>query len=238
MKKISLMVVGLLSYGICIGQRSEWHLSLNSGLFSFGGASAQSTTSIFYTQSTNNGYTNNPYGSAGALSYGASLRYQRITARRVIFGLDAGHEVLQSQIAINQMYVLPTLYSSSFMSFEATGTTHLRYRFINVFPYAGYRLGASRLGVDLRAGLDLAHCLDAHEKGNATANGTHYRTSVDRTTIRTDVRPRIQVSVQYARVGLYVGYSQGLVNYLSGYVGGINQSYGRVVRFGLSYQVR
>jgi hypothetical protein len=92
--------------------------------------------------------------------------------------------------------------------------------------------------MDITAGLDVNYCLKATEKGNATtANGTEYRTSLDRKTISTDIRPRFQMSINYKKAGAYLGYSHGFANYKSGYVGGVNECYARLIRFGLTYQL-
>ena len=92
--------------------------------------------------------------------------------------------------------------------------------------------------LDITGGIDIAHCLQAKEKGNAKAeNGIALNTTVNRETIKTDVRPRLQLAADYNRFGVYAGYSLGLVNYKTGYVGEVNESYSGIFRFGVSYRL-
>ena len=91
----------------------------------------------------------------------------------------------------------------------------------------------------MTGGLDIGYGLKADENGSAIAsNGTNYITSADRKTIKTDIRPRLQVSAQYKKLGLYMGYSAGLTNYKSGYIGGTNECYATLLRFGASYLLK
>lgn len=238
MNKKLLILIGLLLGVEAFAQQSEWSTALHLGLFSFGGVSAQSTSFINYSLSGASGYTNNPYGAQSALSYGASLRYQRITTKRGIFGLELGYETLRSKIAINQLVVSSPSASSVVLVVPGTGVTHLNYRFINAFPHAGYRFRTPQINWDLTGGFDLAYCLGAQEKGKVTADNTTYHTTLERTTIRVDFRPRIQLTAHYNRLGLFVGYAHGLINYKSGYVGGTNETFGRATRFGLLYRIK
>lgn len=41
--------------------------------------------------------------------------------------------------------------------------------------------------------------------------------------------PRFQISIQYKQVGFYTGLSIGLVNYRSGFSGGVNECFSRVL---------
>ena len=229
----------LLTFVICTRfttascQQVDLGVSFNSGLFSFAGPSAASSSSINFNEDDKSAYTNNPYGSKNGFCYGVSGNLKAIAKTGFIFGLDLGYEALKSKIAIETI-------STSGTQLPATGETFIHYDFINLFPFIGYRLAAhKKIFFDITAGLDNAICLTATEKGKATASdNSQYTTELDRKTITTDIRPRIQFSANYKRAGIYVGYSLGLRNYLVDDVGGTNECYSRMIRFGISYRLK
>ncbi|HEY8897999.1 MAG TPA: hypothetical protein VIM79_24405 [Niastella sp.] len=216
-------------------QHTEYRISLNPGLFSFKGRSSESVSSINYTERLHTGYTNNPYGSKNGLGYGISGNVKRVGKRNLVFGIDLGYERLRSKVTINR---IDDNAGIAAVQYNASGKTFLNYDFLNFQPFVGYRFIFRSLQLDVTGGVDLAHCLKAKEKGNATAeNGIAYKTTVNRETIKTDIRPRLQLAADYHRLGVYAGYSLGLVNYKTGYVGGVNESYARVFRFGVTYRL-
>jgi hypothetical protein len=74
--------------------------------------------------------------------------------------------------------------------------------------------------------------------GNATASkGLTITTSRDRKSIATDLRSRIQFAVDYKLVGIFIGYSKGMINYTSGVIGGKQESYARLIRFGFTCKI-
>jgi hypothetical protein len=74
------------------------------------------------------------------------------------------------------------------------------------------------------------------ENGKAYAgNGLTYSSTRDRKTISADIRPRLQASVGFHKTAVYVGYSDGLINYMAGYIGGPTGAYARLLRFGWQY---
>lgn len=217
------------------GQQTEFGISLNSGLFSFRGPSSEKTTSINLLAIQSKSYTNNPYGSKNGLLYGLSINLQRITKKKLIFGLNLGYENLRSKISINHAFYLD---DTGTITIDVTGKTNLSHHFINLHPYFGYRVKLKKYSLDFSVGSDLAYCLLAYERGSAkTKFGAPIKTSKNRSTIRFDFRPRIQATFNYKKYGLYAAYSNGLVNYQSGYVGGINECYSRMFRFGLTYKL-
>ena len=127
---------------------------------------------------------------------------------------------------------------TSTYNYKASGQTYLNFNFFNLFPQIGYRIISKNVSFDLLGGLDFAYCLKATEKGNATANGTEYTTSTERKTIKSEMRPRIQLSAGYHKTAVSIGYSHGIANYKSGSIGGINEAYARIIRFGLTYRLK
>lgn len=231
MKKLLLTIGTLLTLILAHGQKTEYRISLNSGLFSFAGPDAGETTFITFNDQTQWAYTNNPYGSKGGLSYGFSANVQRVTKQHFILGLDFGYEILRSKVSIYG------IAGTEFDGLSAEGQTYLNSDFTNVYPFLGYRIIDKTITLDLTGGIDIAHCLSTKEDGEATdSNGKKYETSKDRKTIKNEVRPRIQLSTGFKKVGLYVGYSYGLTNYTFQYRPQL-ESYARLLRFGLTYQI-
>ncbi len=236
MQKTLFTYILFLLFTNVFAQKTEVSALLNSGLFSFSGPSAETVSFINYSDHTNSGYTNNPYGSKNGLCYGLSAKVQHISKSHFIAGFNLGFETLRSKILINGIsgYTGPSTYE-----YTATGQTFLYHNFLNLTPFIGYRFNVKKVNIDITGGFDMGYCLSAKEKGNATAeNGMKYTTSVNRKTIKTDIRPGMQLSGSYKKIGIYAGYSYGLRNYMSGYIGGINECYARLLRFGITYQIK
>jgi hypothetical protein len=236
MIKIFFTLSMVLIFTALSGQKTEYRLGFSSGLFSFSGKSAQTTSFINYSEPSNTGYTNNPYGSQQGLCYGLLANMKRVSKKKFVFGIEAGFERVKSVINIT---LVNNYDGMSATQFPVEGKTYLAFNFINFQPFAGYRFVSKRLAFDLTAGVDLAYCLQAKENGNATAeNGTTYNTSLDRKTITTDIRPRLQISTGYKNFGVYLGYAFGQTNYKSGHIGGTNEAYAEFLRFGLTYLLK
>lgn len=204
-------------------------------MFSFSGQSSESSTFINYNLTKDEGYTNNPYGSKKGLSYGISVNINRIAKNNVIFGIDLGYELLRSKIDIERVL---EYNGTTNQMIEATGKTYLNNSFINLLPTIGYRFSTSKLTFDLSGGIDFAYCLTTTEEGYATSETKKYTTKRDKKTIDTEFRPRIQIGIYKHKIGIYFGYSKGLKNYKSEYVGGTNEAFGNILRFGIKYRIK
>jgi hypothetical protein len=233
MKKLLVFAFSFLIYSNSYSQKTELRVSLDSGLSSFTGQSAESSSFILLSETIGYGYTNNPYGSKNALAYGVSLNLRRVTKVNFIYGLGVGYENLRSKTSLDFVYEFEP---DTFI--PVSGETIMDISTININPFAGYRFNADKFPIDLVGGFDFANILSTKEKGDATdTNGNKYTTSRDRKTISTDIRPRIQVSTDYKKFGVYLGYSFGLSNYMKDYIGGTNNVHSKIFRFGITYQV-
>ena len=227
---ITLFLLGALAPLSALAQKTEVSINLNSGLYSYGGVATISVSAINGTV-----YTNNPYGTRGGLSYGLSFNAKRITRGNFVFGADLGYEMLRSKLKLDYMDVIGDIASN----FE--GRTYLNTSFINLFPYLGGRFWVSEQAFDLVGGADLGYILSAREKGDAKSvdnSSFHIETDRDRKNLKTDFRPRIQLSTRFDQVGAYVGYAQGVKDYKAGMVGGPTGAYSRMWRVGLSYYLK
>nr|WP_293834381.1 hypothetical protein [uncultured Arsenicibacter sp.] len=234
---------------LSFGQKTEMMVTLESGLFSFRGHSAENTSFLnVYNRGTSyEGSTNNAFGAKAGISQGVSFQIQRINKRKLFAGIGIGFENLPSKIDLRDVYVASTTTSGGTTSIGGVnpnspviGHTYLSNRFITLNPYIGFRFPTEYgVSVDFQAGFDAGYLLSSRENGRAEpANGTVYTTSVDRKYISFDIRPRLQATIHYRRAGLFAGYSRGLVNYKEGWVGGINEAYSNYLRFGAQYRLR
>jgi len=211
-------------------QKTETKISFGSGLFSFTGAYAQNTTFINYDASTKSGYANNPYGSKNALGYGFSFQREKIAKWNLIFGFDLGYEILRSKILINGVY--------DDSSNAAKGKTFLNFGFLNFYPFLGYRLKIKNISFDVTGGFELACRLKSWESGSAkTSNGIRIYTSNNKSQSNLfDFRKRIQIGLNYRKITPYLGYSAGIVDYVSN-TGVLNSAFSRMKRIGIAYRL-
>ena len=236
MKIIAALSISFFIITNTYSQKIEITSSLNSTLFSYQGASSQKNSQINYSDKTNSGYTNNPYGSKNGLGYGISFKIDRITKGNIIYGLEVGYEKMRSKVSID---IISGFNGTTTYRLEATGETFLTGNYINYYTFLGYRFNIKEIAFDLTAGIEIGKILSFKEDGNATSsNGISYTTSKDRTTINSDQRMRTQLSARRNKFGLYFAYSHGFSNYLSDRVGGVNDSYSRIKRLGITYQIK
>lgn len=232
-KKITLLILMSIS-SLIFAQKNEFSVDIGTNFLYFTGASAESETFINYSEVSQSGYTNNPYGSKTKFGLNLGANFKRITGYNLIFGAGIGYEMSKSNIKINQIW---SSTSDHGYSIDADGSTKLEFNHLNIEPFIGYRIPFKEVSFDITGGLEYVNILSAKEKGKAKDEfGTAYTTSIDRKTIKNDLRPKIQISVNYSNYGFYAGYSFGLKNYKSGYIGGTNEVYSRTFKVGLSYR--
>ena len=218
-------------------QKTEFGIALNSGLFSFKGPSTTDISSINFSDKTNSGYTNNPYGSKFGLCYGISGNIKRVSKNNFIVGFDLGFETLRSKVDIDK--VNGSTGTSTYQNF-GVGSSHMNLNCINLYPYLGKRFNVQELSFDFLIGVDFAYIVSAYDKGSLFANNDQvFEISRDRNTINFDVKPRIQFGLNYRKTAMYVGYSYGLANYHKGFVGAlISDSHSEMIRFGLMHKIK
>ena len=240
MKKISIVLIILVFSTCAFAQKTEFRLALNSGLFSFGGNSTVSESYIRnYPGYDIPNYTNDVYSSKNGITYGLSFDIKRITKRNFIFGLNTGIEVLKNKIDINGVYFYGIVGPSPATIQKGSGSTVTTYNFINTNPFVGYRFNLNKISLDLTGGFDVSYCLRAHENGFVDVfNDIRPTTSVNIKNINFDFRPRIQLEFNFKKVGVYVGYSYGIVNYYPQNQVANPEAYSRLIRFGLSFKIK
>lgn len=238
-----------LSIAACISlpsfaQKTEVHLSLNSGLSSFNGPSATRTDRITVNanryvpyETRPNAYTSNTVGKIPEFSYGASGQIQRVTSRSFIFGIGLGYENLRSSVRVDKVIFTQNITP---ISEAATGKIILSNQFLNVFSYLGYRIKMNEILLDLTTGVDVGYLMNSREEGKAKTVTdyiitTYYNRDWD---IDFDVRAKLQATVSYHRFGIYADYAQGIPNYYGEMDCGDSEARSRMVRLGVTYKIK
>ncbi len=212
--------------------------NFNSGLFKYQNHNPGFLNQVNFSSSYKIAYTNHPTGGGASSSYGASLTVQYQTRYHLVYGIDAGIESLASQQKISRAFA-----PSVGMYYEANGKTSFRRDFLNGFVFAGYEKNIHEILLTAKLGFELARQISSsHDKGSARLIANDSMIVVDRKIPKpdqsTDLRFRFQLEASYKQVGLYVGYSYGLQNYYSGWIGGLNsEAYVSYLRLGLSYRL-
>jgi hypothetical protein len=235
MRKLILLLLSLFIISTANGQHSEFSFHLNSGLFSFAGKSATAYSTIVVNDAGSEGhYTNNPYGSQKTFSYGLTAQFKRITKYKLIYGLEAGYELLRSRVNIDNVAGdFPNPPSST------SGETIFKNGFVVIHPTIGGRLNFSNLNIDLTIGPELGFNVVCREKGKATTNNNIIlKTDRKRNHPGTDFRLRSSLIVYYQNWGISTGYSYGLRNYSNNIVGGNRERFSRFIRFGVTYRIK
>jgi len=253
MKRCLLTLFGVLSSLYLFAQKIEVSAQANSGLFNYSGPSATASSTI--SQANDNSYyTNNPYGSKKAFSYGLGVQTQLVTGCGFIIGLQTGYDILRSKTDITGVYpngvffALPSYYNFNILSSsQATGATYLQDMFINLNPYIGYRFHYRKVRLDILPGADIAFNINSYDKGNATTifyngtnynNSTTYQTDVKRPNAPTDIRLKMGLAAYYNKFGINASYARGLTNYEKNMIGDAGyDAKSRLIRFGISYRI-
>jgi hypothetical protein len=239
MKYLLLLFITLTLFINVSGQKIEFSTSLNSGLFTFLGGDASKTTLLETSPQNNMNSITNVWGAKSGFSYGVSFDFKKVTKDNYFWGTGLGYEMLQSRLTVDAVLEY-TLNSSgsvqSYKSYNATGNNYLNNHFITLNPFIGYRFKYC----DLAMGVDLSYYLKASQKGNATTqDGIKYSVFIGNypRNVDIDVRPRVQLSSKYKRIGVSLGYSYGVTNYyhLTTIAPRLTT---RLVRFGISYQLK
>lgn len=191
--------------------KHEVKIGINSGLMAFKGSNTNNHTTLWKDINQQDFWKNSPYGDQGAIILGASLNYKRISSNNWIFTLDAGYEFLRNKVVIDSI-----IDAQSGQRSAASGHSKMSFNFLNFNPMLGYRINLPIISIDLQAGVDFAYLLSAEEKRDVRdAFGNIYQGITHNKPISMDVRPRAQINVNFPRTSWYIGYSEGVMNYLN-----------------------
>jgi len=223
MKYLLLTLIILTLFGNVSGQKIEYSVSLNSGLFSFIGGGIGKTTVLEEGANSEWIKAKNSYGTINGLCHGISFTLKKINKANYFYGLDLGYEILRSKENIGfwaRYNGTPSDIQSLISSDSATGKVFLNNSFINLNPFIGHRYKLKQVYLDLIVGVDLGLWVNASEEISATTYGgskfSAYNSIAYNYTSRhidVDIRPRFQLLMKYKKFGIYGGYSLGITNY-------------------------
>lgn len=226
MRKLYLCGLLLLVSSLAHSQQTELSGQLTSGVSNFRGRSAGRNTWL-----DSGPYANNLYGRRPGPAYGLAAQAQRVTRQHMLFGVQAGYEVLQSRARVTDVIYGDIIESAS------AGHVTLKNQFLNAYPFYGHRFGRQVLTLDIAAGPEFGFGLKSTIKGRATTtSGLEFDAAGSQPIPTVDVRARLNLTATYKKAGLQAGYSYGLTNYQRGYLGGINEAYAQVWRLSASYR--
>ncbi|MBF9141959.1 hypothetical protein [Hymenobacter properus] len=223
-------------------QHTELQARAGVGLFRFGGANAQSSSFVNYSNTPDLGYTNSPYGSHWGAGVALGGRAERVSARQGLLAFDLGYEWLQSRTNVTAVWGAVPIYSSYIGYYKADGSTALQTHNLTAFLGFGHRFAAGKVNVDALVGPEAVYILEVHEKGSGTYDyngGTAWSTNQERRNPNhADARLRADVTVWHQRLGFNASYSHGFLNYRGGLLGASPEVYARVLRLGVVYRLR
>jgi hypothetical protein len=246
-RPIGILCFLAFTFGTVTAQKTTVNINAYSGLFSFRGDAAVSTSRFIAGLDISTGISSpyrsyNIHGSLPAFSYSLEGQLVRNTKHGFLYGIGIAYEMLTSKVNIDS-----TVYygEPATIHYDAKGSSKLKNTFITLNPFAGKRIFNKKISVDVLAGMDIAFCIRSHENGQAnTITSTSYSeyitTNIDEPRPEVDVRPRLQLNMHYKKAGFLFGYSLGLTDYhiRKDYSNDYSKSFSSFLRFGLSYQIR
>jgi hypothetical protein len=223
----------IIPHPLLLAQSNDFSIHVNSGLFSFGGESAASSSFILVSDvDSERSYTNNPYGTKNKLAYGFAAQFQRMTTHNLIFAIQSAYEVARSEVEI-----IGVSGELSEPLEIIAGETIFENQFLTLHAAAGRRFNVKNLDIDVMFGPEIGLNTVSHENGEAeTESGFLFTTDRERNLHDLDVRLRSSITVYFDKLGLTAGYSYGLTNYSRNLTGANRERFSRFIRFGIAYR--
>lgn len=222
------------SMSFSFGQKFEWFVNLNSGLFKYKNVNPGFQNQI--NIGLGNAYTNDPYSDKSGFPIGLSVTVHKVNRQNMLFGIDLGIESLESKQEITKVY--GPVYSNLR---QAKGETYYRTPFVNLFSFLGYQLKQKTFNLNLKLGTDIAVSVwNSTDKGSVTIIPNDSLVSINyKSHEGVDFRLRCQADIAFKKVGGYIGYSYGLWNgHTSSGGSSSREIYTRYFRVGLFYKIK
>lgn len=227
MKKVLFFLLLSILFQPVFAQKNEWNLSFSSGLFSFRGSGTKQPTFISGYVPNHKSYAN-PYGTLWCPIVGLSTSIKKVTRSNLLFGVELSYEILRGGNKIVGIADADTVYPTS-------GKAHINQNFINLFPQFGYRIRVKKVSVDVLLGFDLAYGFGLNGTAKTSTEGRS-KLSYNHDNLL-DLRPRIQVAVNYRRMSAFIAYAHGLIPYNFDEIGAANYIFAQILRIGVAYRL-
>jgi|CXWL01.1.fsa_nt_gi hypothetical protein len=233
MKKL-FFVASILAVNTMLAQKTEVSFQPQTGFFFYGGKTATKEAGFFFNDAGPSGLDGGP-GKIPGISFCIEGAVKRISKKMWLYGIGLSFESLQNRIDIIRSYGMSG-------SYEVTGSAKQKYKYITTSSYFGKRVGTKKITLDVTIGIDVAFCQSNQEKGQFLGDiGDPYSYDWEMTKPPADIRPRVQLTVYYKKIGILLGYSQGLTDYYNNSVyadfPGI-EAFSRFLRIGVSYRIK
>jgi hypothetical protein len=215
------------------GQHTEIRLNAGSGIFSYRGSGSSSTsTGVLYDFAPLISTT--PYGKKPGFSYSFGLQVQQVTKQNHVFGLDLSFERLKSKKEVI-VFVASDVEGAPSPPPQSVQVS-LANSFVTLSPFIGQRLLYKAITLDVSIKSDLAYYLKNQEviKTSDNMEGRVIYNHSQRKSFA-DLRPGIQISATYKKLGLAAGYSIGLINFQPGTT---DKAYTRLLSTRVSYRLK
>ncbi len=237
MKNVLALFFLVLCVKISCAQKTEFNIGLSGNTYNFRRPNSTKPPTLFFSTSNLGTFSTFQFGSN--LGFGISSSWKRISKNNLIFGFEAGLDILRNKVQQN-----PRLF---YTADELTKITlapnefvfNLNSNFINFSPFVGKRFTEKPISADLIFGADIGYFINSSVGVFEFPVNNLIETSVSSKNYftRFDFRPRIKIDVNYKKYSLNVSFAQGISNYLINYPNATRQAYSRVLRFGLAYQI-
>jgi|GEM_PF-1215995 len=234
-------VLALFFLVLCVNrgfaQKTEFSVGLSGNTYNFRRPNSTKAPTLFYSTSKLGTFGTFQFGSN--LGFGVSTTLKRITKNHLIFGFEAGLDILRNKVQQNPhlFYTADELTKITLVPNEFV--FNLNSNFLNFSPFIGKRFSKKSLSIDFTTGMDMGYFLNSTVGVYKSPVDDYIKTSVKSKNyfVEFDFRPRVSVAVNYKKYSINVSFAQGISDYLDDYPNANKKSYSRVLRFGLSYQI-
>ncbi len=179
-------------------------------------------------------YVNSPYSIKNGVTYGVSATVQKITKWSFIYGINFGYETLRSQVTTAKSL------GQGIIDLSMMKQKIINNNFLNVSPFIGYRLKLHEFSFDLTTGYELAVRISSQYTYLPTNSYAANFLGIQNNNLQSfskEALTRVQLAMNYKRIGVYTGYSRSLGNYIGN---AINSDYFKaesIVRFGATFKM-
>lgn len=237
MKNVLALTFLVLCINISWAQKTEFSAALSGETYNFRRPNSVKPPTLFYSTSTLGTFSTFQFGSN--LGFGVSTSWKRITKNNLIFGFEAGLDILRNKVQQNPRLFFTADELTKIILMPNEFVFNLNTNFLNFSPFLGSRFTEKPISLDFTIGMDIGYFVNSSVGVYDFAVNELIKTSVQSKNylVDFDFRPRVKIDVNYKKYSLNVSFAQGISNYLSRYPNANRQAYSRVLRFGLAYQI-
>lgn len=206
------------------------YAQINAGKLNYNGNT--STKALLYYDAAQKNATVLPNLNPQPHLYGgfsANIRHKRPS--NFLIGSHIGLEFFKNKNEINTLHI-PT----GTLPFQAQFQQQFQY--LTIAPYIGYSLNLWLLSVDLQFGIDGALLLKEKYRLQTASNDYPYNNLYIIHKMRNlDIRPRLQINVNFRNKSIYAGWSEGIMPLLKTNNTAQTNAFSSIFRIGFGMQL-